>query len=202
MEAADLLIEQYRTVRQESLEALSQMQTINSWGFGSIGVSIGLGLVASQYSATATAVILMGLVPMLVAFGNVAMAVMAERVVEARRYLRDLERHLAEEVAGALPEFVGWERTRATGFRVGGSGFPFAIAATLGIAVAIGPGLGGALLATEGRWVAFAVGEAVDLAGLTLFAIWLGRWFVDMQTRNRDTSTGSTGLAEEPEAVV
>src|SRR5450759_4888342 len=49
MDASALLLEQYKTVRQETLDALSQMQPINQWGLGSIGVTIGFGLVASQH---------------------------------------------------------------------------------------------------------------------------------------------------------
>jgi hypothetical protein len=79
MDASELLTEQYRTVRQESLDALCQMQTVNQWGLGSIGVSTGLGVVAAQHSAGAAAVLLMGLVPVLVTFGVAEMAVMAQR---------------------------------------------------------------------------------------------------------------------------
>jgi hypothetical protein len=172
MNASDLLVEQYRTVRQESLDALGQMQTINQWGLGSIGVSTGLGLVASQHSVTAAAVVLMGLVPVLITFGMAEMAVLAQRVVDARRYLRQLEMRLADQVTGTLHDFVGWERERSKRFRVGTSGFPFAVA-MLGIAFGIGPGLGGALLADGGHWVAFAVGETIDIAGLAIFTVWI-----------------------------
>jgi hypothetical protein len=173
MDASDLLVEQYRTVRQESLDALGQMQTINQWGLGSIGVSTGLGLVASQHSVTAAAVVLMGLVPVLITFGMAEMAVLAQRVVDARRYLRRLEMRLADQVTGPFHDFVGWECERSKQFRVGTSGFPFAVA-MLGIAFGIGPGLGGALLAAGGRhWVAFVVGEILDIVGLAFFTVWI-----------------------------
>jgi len=183
MDASDLLLEQYKTVRQETLDALSQMQPINQWGLGSIGVTIGFGLVASQHSATAGAVVLMGLVPVLVAFGVIEMAVVAQRVVAARHYLRQLEILLAEQVAGVLASFVGWERERAKHFRVATSGFP-ALGAMIGIAVGIGPVLGGVQLAHDGRWTAFAVGETLDVAGLVVFTVWIVRIFKSIQRIN------------------
>lgn len=184
MEASHLLLEQYRTVRQETLDALSQMQTINQWGLGIIGVTIGFGFVASEHNATDGAVVLMGLAPVLVAFGVIEMAVMAQRIVVARRYLRELEILLAQRVVMTLPSFVGWERERARGFRVGTSGFP-ALGGMIGIAVGVGPVLGGVQLAEKGQWVAFAVGETFDLVGLTIFTVWIVRVFMKIQKINK-----------------
>jgi hypothetical protein len=185
VEASELLIEQYRTVRQETLEALDQMQTINQWGLGSLGVTIGLGLVASQHSGTDGAVVLMGLVPILVTFGIIEMAVMAQRIVDARCYLRKLEKRLAAQVTETLPDFVGWERERAIGFRVATSGFP-ALAAMIGVAVGVGPVLGGKLLADEGRWTAFAIAETLDVIILATFTIWIVGVFQNIRDTNKE----------------
>jgi hypothetical protein len=180
MTAIELLIEQYRTVRQESLDALNQMQTINQWGLGSIGVSVGLGLVASERSVVAAAVVLMGLVPGFIAFGIVTMSVITQRIIHTRLYLRLLEKELGVHFDG----FVGWERTRARNFRIGTSGYPFALLTNLGIAIGIGPGLGAALLASHGEWMAFIVGEVIDVIALASFSWWIIKVFKDMGVRN------------------
>jgi hypothetical protein len=183
MDTFAFLAEQYETVRQESLEALGQMQTVNQWALGSVGVAVGLGLVASQHSAPAAAAVFMGLVPILVTFGIVEMTVIASRVIHARRYLRKLEAHLVDHMPDIPPNINGWERERAIGFRVGSSGYPFLVVA-LGATMAIGPGLGGTLLAIEAHWMAFALGETFDIVGLVIFTIWIVRTFLSMKTLN------------------
>jgi len=170
VDAVDLLTEQYRTVRQESLDALTQMQTIMQWGLGSVGVSIGLGLVAAQRSATGGAVILMLVVPVLIVLGSVVIAVPARRVIDTRLYLQQLEGELAARFGDSLPGFVGWESTRGSRFRLGDSGYPFAFAATLLIAFAVGPILGGSLLIAKRQWIALAYGETIDFVGLGYYA--------------------------------
>jgi len=165
-----ILLAEYNSVRTESLEALSQLQMIIQYGLASLGVSVGLGLVTAQHSPTTAAIVLMGLIPTIMIFGLIMMAVAVHRVIQTRQYLRYLEK-----IATCLPSsgdhnVPRWERMRTEHDASAVNGYPFAIVATVGATVALGPGLGGFLLATHHLWVGFAIGEVLDLSAITIFA--------------------------------
>ncbi len=164
------LLAEYNSVRTESLEALSQLQMIIQYGLASLGVSVGLGLVTGQHSPTTGAIVLMGLIPTIMIFGLIMMAVAVHRVIQTRQYLRYLERLITRLPTSGEHNVPGWERMR-TEYDAGAvNGYPFAIVATVGATVALGPGLGGFLLATHHLWVGFAIGEVLDLSSIMIFA--------------------------------
>ena len=74
---------------------------------------------------------------------------------------------------------MAWERTRAS--ESGINGYPFAICAAVGSAIVVGPGLGGWILADEGLWAVFVVGEVLDLAAAVAFAVWAGRTYHELK---------------------
>lgn len=165
-----VMLEEYKSVRQESLEALSQIHTIVQYGLASIGLSVGLGLVSLQRDVTAAAIVLMGLVPTLLGFGLMMTAVSAYRVLQTRRHLSDLEADIAARVPEGDLKAPNWERTRGARSTVSVNAYPFAILASIGAATILGPGLGGALLYKHERWEWFVIGEWFDVMGIAYFA--------------------------------
>jgi hypothetical protein len=69
----------------------------------------------------------------------------------------------------------------------------------IGIAAAIGPGLGAALLAAQDHWEAFAVGEALDVGGLAYFTYWIVPIFLNLKRLN-ESDLPPLGQLVEPRA--
>jgi hypothetical protein len=185
MDYVTVMLEEYKSVRQESLEALSQIHMIVQYGLASIGLSVGLGLVSLQRDVTAAAIVLMGLVPTLLGFGLMMTAVSAYRVVQTRRHLSGLEADIAARVAEGGQKAPSWERTRVARSTVSVNAYPFAILASIGAAAILGPGLGGALLYKHERWEWFVIGEWFDVMGIAYFAYRSNRRyreFVDLES--------------------
>jgi hypothetical protein len=170
MEAADALLVEYSSVRQESLEALAQIHTIIQYGLASIGVTAGLGLVTAEHNLLASAVVLMVMIPTVIVFGDVMLAVSAHRVIQSRLYLRRLEKTISNRLS-ARGDLIGWERDRTTSGGVAPNAYPFAIFASVGAQIVFGPVLGGILLARAHHWVWFGLGESVDVIGIGTFAV-------------------------------
>lgn len=170
MEYVTVMLEEYKSVRQESLEALNQIHTIVQYGLASIGLSVGLGLVTLQRDVTAAAVVLMGLVPTLIIFGMVMTGVSVHRVLQTRIYLRALEAEIADRLPRGDLRVPHWERSRAARSETAVNAYPFAILASIGVATILGPVLGGALLYSHGRVEWFVVGEWLDCIGILYFA--------------------------------
>jgi hypothetical protein len=185
MEDQAVMLAEYSSVRLESLEALSQIHTIVQYGLASIGVSVGLGLVTSEHSVTAAAMVLMGLIPTLIVFGVIMMAIAVHRVIQTRQYLRGLETKIVARLSDSSINVPGWERMRAEHGDLAVNGYPFAIFAAIGTASVLGPGLGGYLLATHHFWAGFAVGESVDGTAMAVFAYRCRRTYSRLAKLNR-----------------
>jgi hypothetical protein len=175
----DASIEEYKSVRQESLSALDHVQSVMQYGLASSGFVASLGFVAAQDTPTIGAVVLMVFVPILIGFAMVMMGVAVHRVIQTRRYLRGLEIRL-ETMAEGEP-VMAWERTRA--LEEGVNGFPFAMFAAIGSAVVAGPGLGGWVLADHDLWTAFVIGEALDIAAAVAFTTWSARTYFRLRAQ-------------------
>jgi hypothetical protein len=170
MDYLAVLLAEYNSVRAESLEALNQIHTVAQYGLASVGVAAGAGLVTSDHDVTAAAIILMGLVPTLIFFGITMMAFAVHRVVQARQYLRLLEAKIAGHFSDPTATLPRWERIRKAK-RAAINAYPFAVAATIGAATVIGPGLGGFLLARHNLWPGFAAAETLDLVSIGVFGL-------------------------------
>jgi hypothetical protein len=180
-----VMLAEYNSVRVESMEALNQIHTIVQYGLASIGVSVGLGLVTSQHSTTAAAMVLMGLIPTLIVFGVTMMAVAVHRVVQTRQYLRYLEAEISRQLPKQEVRVPSWERTRKEQDHAAVNGYPFAIFASIGTASVLGPGLGGYLLASHHLWPGFVVGEILDIGAISVFAARCARTYRRIVTYSR-----------------
>jgi hypothetical protein len=166
------VIEEYRSLRQESLEALARQQTIAQYGLATAGVALGIGFVAEENGRTALAVIaLMVLVPLLALFGAQMLATEAQRAARAGWYLRGLEQRINSRLPADV-EPLGWETHLAANPQYRVQGYAGVVASVIGVTAVISIGIGGYLLGCEGKWgwlVAAATADAVVLAII-------GRW--------------------------
>jgi hypothetical protein len=171
MDVVAVAIEEYKSVRQESLEAVARLQTIAQYGLAAAGVAIGIALVSAAKSVTIGALLLMALIPLLAIFGGAMMANEAQRVGRAHRHLCHLERYVNSHfpsVAGPL----SWETALVDGTSSRVLSYRMTIFVVVVGTLFIGPGIGGYLLAQDGLWTAFAISEALDLALTGAFAYW------------------------------
>ncbi len=178
----DALLEQYRTVRQESLEALSRHQTIAQYGTALAGVAVGAGLLAGKSSAPAAAIVLMGLVPLAAIFGAAMMATEAQRIARAGCFLRYVESRLNEvmgPMGGKDSRAFTWESDLSEEVRV--RGYALATAVVLLSAVTMGPGLGGYFLLHAGLTAEFIVAATVDLIAVVVLAVWARSTMADIR---------------------
>ena len=165
-----MAIEEYKTVREESLGAVARSQAIAQYGLATAGVGVTAGVLAAQRNATLGAVVLCGLIPLAGCFGAAMMAVEAQRSARAGWYLRGLEQRINLLVPGGAPP-LGWETLlRDPTHRV--RGYREATAVVVVAAVLLSAGLGGYVLGSHGDWV----GLAVALAANVLLFLMLGAW--------------------------
>jgi hypothetical protein len=104
VDTVELLVEEDKAVRQESLDGLSRLQTIAQYGLASTGVAIGLDLVAADESATAAALILQVSVGSLYDLpGHAGPGLERERVDKVTSRVRCLHRgQVLEDALGVL----------------------------------------------------------------------------------------------------
>jgi MFS family permease len=173
MTELEILMEQYKSVRQESLDAGVRQHAVVQYGLASVGVAAGLGIARGSDEPTLAALILMALVPVLVMFVTAMAAMHASRVTGARQFLISIEQQVQTVAApiGGSP-VLEWEIARKNRARTRVDAYPFAFAAAIAGTTLLGPGIGGYLLASNGLWLGFAVGIALDLAALGYFSLW------------------------------
>lgn len=175
MDELGLVIEEYKSVRQESLEALGRQQTIAQYGLAATGVGVGIGLVAGDnHQTTLAAIVLMGLMPLLALFGAMMSATEAQRVARAGWYLRGLEARINKRLPADF-EPLGWETMLGnnTAYRV--QGYVAVLGIVIAITAVISVGLGGYLLASKGHWGWLAGAVVADAAVLAVIALWSHR---------------------------
>jgi hypothetical protein len=165
VDSADVLFEEYKALQQEIRDGLTRLQSVVQYALATLGVGAGLGLAAASRSLAAAAVVLMGLIPILIVFALAMIEIEMQRVITARRHLRQLERRINTVIiAPNTPSpLLTWEAVRTlqqsrlliSPYRVG---LAMAI-----FAVILGPVIGGVLLAENGRWVGLSIGIGLDL---------------------------------------
>lgn len=170
MDALAVAVEEYKTLRQEALEAIARSQAIAQYGLATAGVGVTVALLAARDSTTLSAIVLCGLIPLAGCFGASMMAAEAQRAVRAGWYLRGLERRI-NHLAPGRTAILGWE-TRLKDPRHRVRGYQQATAVVVATGILLSGGVGGYLLASRGYWVglAFALG-----ANAVLFTA-VGRW--------------------------
>jgi hypothetical protein len=168
-------IEEYRSLRQESLDALDRQQTVAQYGLAAVGVVLGIGLLAEQNGRTTlAAVVLMILVPLLALFGAHMLAAEAQRVARAGWYLRGLEARINRRLPPDL-EPLAWETMLATDGRYRVQGYPEVVGIVIAVTLVISVGIGGYLLGSHGDWAWLVAAVAADVVLLAAFGRWARR---------------------------
>jgi hypothetical protein len=116
MEWVDLVLEEYKSLRQESLAAIDRQQRVLASGTATAGVVLGLGVNASPGS-TLAAVLLVGLGPLLALLITVMWLGEVERMVRAGAYVSRLESRINRNLVEAALEWESWLRREAPGGR-------------------------------------------------------------------------------------
>ena len=107
----DLVLEEYRTLREESLQAMRQQQLILQLGLAALGVLVSVGI-RSSTDTTVAALLLMGLIPLLSVLIVLIWAGELERMVRAGTHLRRIERRMNHAYEGCWP--LQWESLLGT----------------------------------------------------------------------------------------
>jgi hypothetical protein len=168
-------MEEYRSLRQESLDALNRQQIIAQYGLAAVGVVLGIGIVAEENNRTAIAVIvLMALAPLLALFGAQMLATETQRIARAGWYLRGLETRINRRLPPGA-EVLGWENLLAadTGYRV--KGYLEVLLIVVAVTAVISIGIGGYLLAIEHSWLLLVGAVVADGVVLSIFCWWAHR---------------------------
>jgi hypothetical protein len=142
VEPVDLLLEEYRTVRQESLESVARLQPILAYTLVAVGVAITVALDIASDDLTAAAVILMGGVPVLIVVALMMLALELHRALDTRRQLRALE----PRINACVPSdqaLLTWEDVRRGGRVKGFNPFVVCFGAAIVGMILIGPVLVG-----------------------------------------------------------
>lgn len=108
MDAVEIALEEYKSLRQESLMALERQHTVLRFGIGLVGVLIGIGLQLQDEEVLATVLLLL-FVPVLIVFTVILWMGEVERMVRAGTYLAKLERKV-NQAEGSGTDPLGWEQ--------------------------------------------------------------------------------------------
>ena len=161
MQLEDALLEEYKTVRQESLEASGRVQSVLQYLFAAAGVAITVGVVAAKEDETVGAAVLMALFPLVVVLGIAAITLEIQRALGARRHLRQLE-HRVNALLGSSEDGLSWEAARLKPEMRPVNPFPIVFVVAVAAIVVIGPVMGGLVL-RDGLTVWYFVAAAADL---------------------------------------
>jgi hypothetical protein len=170
MQVEDVLLEEYKSVRQESLEAAGRVQSVAQYLFAAAGVAVTVGLVAAEEDETVGAAVLMAVIPLVGILGLAMMTLEIRRMLAARRHLRQLETRI-NGLLESSQEGLSWEAARLKPEMRPLN--PFAIPFVVAVAgiVVTGPGVAGLIL-RDGLTAWYVVGAVADLfllAGVVIF---------------------------------
>ena len=107
-----IAVEEYKTLREESLQAQRQHHSALQLGFSGLAVLVGLSV--ALHDRAVAAVVLLTAVPLLVAATTLVWLNELRRMVRAGAYLVEVEGHLNDSAAGRVPA-VGWETSLRLG---------------------------------------------------------------------------------------
>lgn len=185
MNPAEALLEEYRTVRQESLEAAGRVQSVSQYLLTAMGVVVTVAIVAADKSRTLGAGLVMSLIPISVIFGMAMMTLELQRMLGPRRYMRQLERRINALLEPGEDPGLGWETRRLTGEFRPLNPFPVVFAtAVIGI-VGVAPFIGGLILRDEVTGWYWAGAAADVFLGVVVTVVWLLR-FPKLQALEKD----------------
>jgi hypothetical protein len=169
MQLEDALLEEYKTVRQESLESAARIQSVAQYLLAALGVVVTVAIVAAKDDATVGAAVVMSLIPISVVFGIAMMTLEIQRVLSSRKHLRQLQTRINEKLALDGDGGLSWETERLSKELRPLNPFPIVLGiAVVGILVA--PFIGGLLLRedlTTWYWRG-AVADAVLAVGVAV----------------------------------
>src|SRR4051794_20034366 len=193
LEAA--LLEEYKTVRQESLEALGRVQSVAQYLFAAAGVTVTVGLVAAKDDPTVGAAVLMALIPLVVILGISMESLEIQRVLRARRHLRQLEDTLNAQIEGST-RALSWETGRLKTETRRRNLFPVILVVAVASIVVIGPGIGGLVLRDNlTKW--YLVGAATDLVLAALVTIVALPIYAQLRELEKGSPSPSNGVHQQ-----
>jgi hypothetical protein len=191
MQLEDVLLEEYKSVRQESLEAAGRVQSVTQYLFAAGGVAITVGLVAADKDETAGAAVLMALIPLVVVLGIAMMTLEIQRVLGARRHLQKLETRI-NALLDPPEEGLSWEAARLTPEMRPLNPFPIVFVVALAGIVVIGPGIGGLVLRDDlTTW--YFIGAAADLILAVVVTVVALRTYPRLRELEKTGATHSSG---------
>jgi len=109
MQLEDVLLEEYKTVRQEAPESVGRVQSVTQYLFAAGGVVVTVGLIAGDKDETVGAAVLMALIPLVVVLGIAMMTLEVQRALGARRHLRRLETRINALLASS-DDGLSWKQ--------------------------------------------------------------------------------------------
>src|SRR5437763_12927819 len=113
MDWVAVALEEYRTLREEALDALREQITVQRFGLAGLGVLLGIGIQARSDIAVA-ATVLLGLTPLAAVFLLVMWMVAYGRMATIGMQLARLEAEISDRFP-AEPWPLTWERSRYPG---------------------------------------------------------------------------------------
>jgi hypothetical protein len=177
MELVDALLEEYKTVRQESLEAAGRVQSVAQYLLAAMGVVVTVAILAAERDPAVGAGLVMSLIPVSVVFGMAMMTLEFQRMLGPRRYMRQLERRINALLERGDDPGLGWEKNRlvTAQFRPMNPFLVMIVIAVAAIAL-VAPFIGGLILRDDlTSW--FWRGLWADvILGVTVSGFWLSRY--------------------------
>jgi len=164
VEPADASIEEYKSLRQESLAATDRQQRVVAGGTALAGVVLGIGASATK-GASLSVVLLLIVAPVLASLIIVIWLGEVERMVLVDLYTSILERQINVDLSAAKPPALGWQtylRQRAPRGRRTLYEYR-AVAAVLFVIAGASAAVGVSSLSRHGALPAIAAGSIVGI---------------------------------------
>jgi hypothetical protein len=170
-------LEEYKSLRQESLQALAQQQTVLQFGLSVLGVLVGLAVQQADKEPLLSIILGAGFVPLVAVFVAIIWVGEFERLGRVGFHLATIEYAVTKEIGrpalwweSALQAARGPYRRLRGRYR--------AVMAMLGLFALAGAVVGNVVLGGETScvlWVALL--SAADLLAIALGAVWFQRQF-------------------------
>jgi hypothetical protein len=173
MDRVAVLMEEYRTLRDESLTALKLQHGILQFGVAGLGVLLGLG---ADMAGLGSALLLLAAVPVLALLIVVIWSTELRRMVRAGTHLVGIERRVNGELDSELP-ILTWETSIRNGQLPRITGKDLAVTLLLAAISILSLAIGATRLVDEERTVALAALLPFGLVVVVIIGWWY-YWYV------------------------
>jgi hypothetical protein len=181
-------IEEYRTLRQESLDSISQAQTTLRGGVVALGVLAALSVDVSGSGPLAELVIALA-GPAIATATLMQWLLETKRAVRAGTHIAELEQEFQRRFGGDAP--LRWERIVRAEFNPRKSfTYHWSVLGTLLVASLPAVALGLFALGTAGEWLWFAGGVVGDALIVSWMLTFLARAYADLVALHRLPEVG------------